>query len=134
MTLTAEDLKFAYRISCLKREKKDVLILSATLQAERSSREAAWKTLMEMSEKRQATQPTGASTGSTFKNQPGDYAGRLIEAAGLKGLQDGHARFSGLHANFIVMTAFQRAGIPEADPPAQKTSWKNSLALNLKLN
>jgi len=102
VTLTAEDLKFAYRSSCLKREKKDVLILSATLQAERSSREAAWKTLMEMSEKRQATQPTGASTGSTFKNPPGDYAGRLIEAAGLKGLQDGHARFSGLHTNFIV--------------------------------
>ncbi len=102
LTLTAEYLEFAYRSSYLKREKKEVLILSATLKAERSSREAAWKTLTEMSEKRQATQPTGASTGSTFRNPTGDYAGRLIEAAGLKGLQDGHARFSGLHANFIV--------------------------------
>ena len=60
------------------------------------------KTLMEISDKRQATQPTGASTGSTFKNPPGDHAGRLIEAAGLKGLQVGHAQFSTLHANFIV--------------------------------
>lgn len=101
-TLRAEDLEFSYRSSILKRERKQLLILSATLKAERSTREAAWKTLMDMSEKRQATQPTGASTGSTFKNPPGDYAGRLIEAAGLKGLTDGHAQFSGLHANFIV--------------------------------
>jgi len=101
-TLSAEDLKFTYRSSILKRERKELLILSATLKAERSTREAAWKTLMEMSDKRQASQPTGASTGSTFKNPPGDYAGRLIEAAGLKGMTVGHAQFSGLHANFIV--------------------------------
>ncbi len=101
-TLTADDLQFAYRSSILKRERKELLILSATLKAERSTREAAWKTLMDMSQKRQATQPTGASTGSTFKNPPGDYAGRLIEAAGLKGFTGGHAQFSGLHANFIV--------------------------------
>ena len=101
-TLTADELQFAYRSSILKRERKELLILSATLKAERSTREAAWKTLMDISQKRQATQPTGASTGSTFKNPPGDYAGRLIEAAGLKGFTDGHAQFSGLHANFIV--------------------------------
>ncbi|HOT52835.1 MAG TPA: UDP-N-acetylmuramate dehydrogenase [Anaerolineaceae bacterium] len=101
-TLSAEDLQFSYRSSILKRERKEVLILSATMKAAQSTREAAWKTLMEISDKRQATQPTGASTGSTFKNPPGDHAGRLIEAAGLKGLQVGHAQFSTLHANFIV--------------------------------
>ncbi|MEL7645462.1 MAG: UDP-N-acetylmuramate dehydrogenase [Anaerolineaceae bacterium] len=101
-TLSAEDLKFTYRSSILKRARKELLILSATLKAERSTREAAWKTLMEMSDKRQASQPTGASTGSTFKNPPGDYAGRLIEAAGLKGMTVGHAQISGLHSNFIV--------------------------------
>ncbi len=102
MTMTAEELMFSYRSSILKREPKDLLILSARLKAERSERATAWKALLEMSEKRQANQPTGASTGSTFKNPPGDYAGRLIEAAGLKGMTDGHAQFSGLHANFIV--------------------------------
>ncbi|RKV94773.1 MAG: UDP-N-acetylmuramate dehydrogenase, partial [Campylobacter sp.] len=44
----------------------------------------------------------GASFGSCFVNPPGDYAGRLIEAAGLKGYAIGGAKFSQQHANFIV--------------------------------
>jgi UDP-N-acetylmuramate dehydrogenase len=52
---------------------------------------------------RRATQPISErSCGSVFKNPPGDHAGRLIEAAGLKGSRAGAARISELHANFIV--------------------------------
>jgi UDP-N-acetylmuramate dehydrogenase len=51
---------------------------------------------------RRATQPPGASVGSMFKNPPGDYAGRLIESAGLKGTKVGSAQISPLHANFFV--------------------------------
>lgn len=52
---------------------------------------------------RRGKQPRGvASAGSFFKNPPGDYAGRLIEAAGLKGLSVGGARVSEVHANFLV--------------------------------
>ena len=50
-----------------------------------------------------ATQPLDQpSCGSVFKNPEGDYAGRLIEAAGLKGVVYGNAQISARHANFIV--------------------------------
>ncbi len=51
---------------------------------------------------RHLTQPTGKCAGSTFTNPPGDYAGRLIEAAGLKDFAIGGVRFSTIHSNFIV--------------------------------
>jgi len=54
---------------------------------------------------RKGKQPRGvASAGSFFKNPPGDYAGRLIEATGLKGLTVGGAKVSEVHANFLVNT------------------------------
>jgi UDP-N-acetylmuramate dehydrogenase len=56
-------------------------------------------------QRRRGKQPRGvASAGSFFKNPPGDYAGRLIEAAGLKGKAVGGARVSEVHANFLVNT------------------------------
>ena len=51
---------------------------------------------------KRANQPKGASFGSCFVNPPGDYAGRLIEAVGLKGYAIGGAKFSEHHANFII--------------------------------
>lgn len=53
--------------------------------------------------KRRSVQPQGVRTfGSTFKNPSGGAAGRLIEAAGLKGTQRGGAEISRIHANFLV--------------------------------
>jgi UDP-N-acetylmuramate dehydrogenase len=100
--LIAEEMAYSYRSSLLKQQHLPAVILSATLKAKSCTREQAWAKLSEFTVRRQATQPGGASTGSTFKNPPGDYAGRLIEAAGLKGHMEGHAGFSSLHANFIV--------------------------------
>ncbi|MBK8822835.1 MAG: hypothetical protein IPN58_09580 [Anaerolineales bacterium] len=56
----------------------------------------------EFSERRKATQPPGASMGSMFKNPAGDHAGRLIEAAGLKGTRIGNAEISTKHGNFFI--------------------------------
>ena len=59
---------------------------------------------------RRAHQPGGANAGSVFTNPPGDSAGRLIEACGLKGLRMGTAEVSPKHANFIQADRGGRAG------------------------
>jgi UDP-N-acetylmuramate dehydrogenase len=53
-------------------------------------------------DRRRRTQPKGNSCGSVFKNPPGQHAGRLIEACGLKGTRHGGAVISDMHANFII--------------------------------
>jgi UDP-N-acetylmuramate dehydrogenase len=59
-------------------------------------------TIEEYKQHRKRTQPPQQSAGSVFKNPVGDYAGRLIEQAGLKGMTRGRAQISQRHANFIV--------------------------------
>jgi UDP-N-acetylmuramate dehydrogenase len=49
-----------------------------------------------------SNQPHEPSAGSAFKNPEGDYAGRLIEAVGLKGVRKGQMQWSSVHANFLV--------------------------------
>ena len=59
---------------------------------------------VEMFKKMRSNQPSTPSAGSCFKNPQGDYAGRLIEAVGLKGYMRGDMCFSTQHANFLVNT------------------------------
>jgi UDP-N-acetylmuramate dehydrogenase len=72
---------------------------------------AAAGRIRELLARRARTQPTGVSScGSVFRNPPGDYAGRLIEACGLKGRLLGRARVSDKHANFIINEGGATAG------------------------
>lgn len=94
-----EDIKASYRSRCLPRGS---LVLEATLAMRPSEPELVQERTKAVLGKRQQGQPLAAHTaGSVFKNPPGDYAGRLIEAAGCKGLSKGDAVVSERHANFI---------------------------------
>lgn len=101
-TLSAEEMGYSYRSSTLKREPGKAVILAADLKVQ-EGQAAEINAQMEANiSKRKASQPGGASMGSTFKNPVGDHAGRLIEAAGLKGTRIGGVQVSPVHANFLI--------------------------------
>lgn len=97
-----EDFEYGYRSSSLKNKHKNGIILSATFECTYDDPEKIKERMNKFSDYRRKTQPPGASMGSMFKNPVGDYAGRLIEAAGLKGLAVGGVSVSEVHANFFV--------------------------------
>jgi UDP-N-acetylmuramate dehydrogenase len=79
--------------------------LSARLRLESGNAVESQQKIKTLLAKRSLTQPTNLPTcGSVFKNPPGDYAARLIEACGLKGFAIGGACVAEKHANFIVNT------------------------------
>jgi UDP-N-acetylmuramate dehydrogenase len=107
--LSPEQLEYGYRTSILKRGELDAIVLSADLRLTESTKEDVTAKIEQFGAHRKTTQPPGASMGSMFKNPEGDYAGRLIEAAGLKGTRIGNAEISPLHGNFFINHANTRA-------------------------
>lgn len=96
------DLAMAYRSTRLKRRELNLVVLEAELRLQRGDAGALQAEVAEVRARRQRTQPAGFSAGSMFTNPPDDAAGRLIEAAGLKGVRVGGAVVALLHANFIL--------------------------------
>ena len=98
------DLHFGYRTSALREGAlKGGLVVEATIQLERGDGEAAKALMAKLTRERGETQPIKTKNcGSVFQNPPGDSAGRLVQAAGLKGAREGNAVVSPMHGNFIV--------------------------------
>jgi len=100
---SAAQMRYAYRHSALKGARGQYVVLRVMLRLEAGHDPDRLNARAdEFVAHRKRTQPPGASLGSIFKNPPGDYAGRLIEAAGLKGKSLGGVQISPVHANFIL--------------------------------
>jgi UDP-N-acetylmuramate dehydrogenase len=96
-----DEIAWGYRTSGLAR--KGIVIVETVLRVSEADKTRIRIAMEASLKRRKSTQPFGVpSAGSVFTNPEGDSAGRLIEAAGLKGLRLGGARISDVHANFIV--------------------------------
>jgi|YNPNPStandDraft_1061719.scaffolds.fasta_scaffold00903_9 UDP-N-acetylmuramate dehydrogenase len=100
-TLSAEQLRLGYRTSVLM--EGHFVVLKANFRFCQGDPDEIMRRVREAIEKRRASQPVNQwNAGCVFKNPPGDYAGRLIELCGAKGIREGGAQVSTKHANFIV--------------------------------
>jgi UDP-N-acetylmuramate dehydrogenase len=106
---SAADLAFGYRQSWFKGHPAEAIVLGARLNLVEKPVSEIRSQMDAFLAYRRLTQPPGASMGSMFKNPPGESAGRLIEAAGLKGKRIGSAQISPLHGNFFLNLGEARA-------------------------
>jgi UDP-N-acetylmuramate dehydrogenase len=114
--LGPDELDFGYRQSWMRadaqgsRRAHPPAVVRVGLRLTPGRREDSHRRLCEILERRCDRQPISQrSAGSIFKRPPGDFAGRLLEAAGCKGLAVGDAQFSPKHANFIINLGSARA-------------------------
>jgi UDP-N-acetylmuramate dehydrogenase len=95
-----EDLNFGYRTSALAWPE---IATDVTLRLAHGDATSALGTIKQIVRWRRENQPGGQNGGSVFRNPEGDFAGRLIEASGCKGLRHASAVVSDKHANFILV-------------------------------
>ena len=107
IAISREQLTFTYRDAHLP---QGTVVTQVTLRLRKGESAEVNARLRELVGKRKSSQPAGfPNSGSMFRNPAGDYAGRLIEAAGLKGKRVGQAQIAEGHANFIVNRGGARA-------------------------
>jgi UDP-N-acetylmuramate dehydrogenase len=123
--LPRASLAFVYRRTVLP---AGFLVTAVRFRLRPEAQAAVQARLAHARDRRTASQPHGqANAGSIFKNPPGDYAGRLVEAAGLKGTRVGGARISEQHGNFIVNEGAAHATDVQAlMQEAQRVVWERN--------
>jgi UDP-N-acetylmuramate dehydrogenase len=101
LRLKREELDLGYRTSVIAR--KGYIVLEAKMRLQEGKREAIASRMEELKEKRVSKQPLELpSAGSTFKRPEGNFAGKLIMEAGLRGFSVGDAQVSEKHCGFVV--------------------------------
>lgn len=101
--IPAGDLELGYRTSKL--QETGAVVIDALFRLQRGDSELITAEMNRYLDERRQRQPINQpNCGSVFRNPPGDFAGRLIEAAGCKGMTAGGMEVSELHANFLVNT------------------------------
>ncbi|MCI5493731.1 MAG: UDP-N-acetylmuramate dehydrogenase [Lachnospiraceae bacterium] len=109
-TLSAEEMDFSYRHSCIMEH--PYIVLSAVMQLEKGDAEQIRLRMQELAVQRKEKQPLEyPSAGSTFKRPEGYFAGKLIMDAGLRGYSVGGAQVSEKHCGFVV----NKGGATQAD-------------------
>ena len=99
--VNSKKLNLSYRNSIL--QKKDLIAVEATIKLKKAKKEKIAAKMKDLNSKRKQKQPLDwPSAGSIFKRPENDYAGRLIEEAGMKGYSIGDAQVSKKHAGFII--------------------------------
>lgn len=127
--LRGEECDFGYRTSRF--QTSGEIILKTKIQLKQASKEeieAKAKDILV----RKMHQPPGPSLGSTFKNPPGNFAGKLIEECGLKGTKVGGAKISEKHANFIINTGNAKAADVKALIDLMKQKVKEKFGIDLE--
>lgn len=107
---SSTEIGYGYRTSTLKTAlpkperfvEPPLIVVAAAFRLLRADPATLDTRMAETAAQRKLKTPWGASCGSVFKNPPGDSAGRLIEAAGLKGAESGPAQIAAQHANYII--------------------------------
>lgn len=134
---SVEWFEYAYRQSRLKGQRQGAVVLRAELRLRVAPPTEIESRLNDFNQRRKATQPAGATSGSMFKNPLGDYAGRLIEAVGLKGHRVGQAQISAVHANFFQnlggATAYEMLTLIETAQKAVHDEFGIDLALEVEV-
>lgn len=106
-TLAKETIPFGYRTAALPKG----IVISASFRLTPAPPAEVEEKLKRLLRRRRETQPLSfPNVGSVFTNPPGDYAGRLVESVGLKGLRVGDAQISERHGNFIINLGNAKAG------------------------